>query len=379
MREHKKKICAITFHSSYNHGSVLQAYALQQFITKEFGNYFTYNIINLRTERQKKFYDRSYTFLNIRNDLKKILFSKHKTQISERKKKYEYFINNILCLTDEYSSMDGLVKADFDSDYYISGSDQIWNYTLLDFDWSFFLEFVERGKKISYAASFGPETLKLDEVVKKRLKKDLSEYSNISVREAESANKIEQVLGKNIAKVHIDPTLLLGREEWSQIIGDRIIEGDYIFLYDLKGDRNAYEISRKLSKTYNMPVVVIKENARMYLLYRDFVKKYDAGPTDFLNYIKYAKIVVSSSFHGNVFSIIFERPFLAVGGREDLRISNLLKLTGLEERAVSDANGINLDGLLSINFTAAELAIERERERSKKYLVNALDLEAKSE
>ncbi|MBR3269965.1 polysaccharide pyruvyl transferase family protein [Candidatus Saccharibacteria bacterium] len=208
--KNKKKIGAITFHSSYNHGSVLQAYALQEFIKREFGKHFDYQIINLRTERQKKYYEKSYSLFDIKNNAKNILLAKYKPQILERQKKYELFIKNKLCLTDEYQDADSLAKANFNYDYYLSGSDQIWNYTILDFDWSFFLEFCgEKTKKISYAASFGPKPLELDELTKNRLKDDLSKYKNISVREIGSANMIEEITGENSAEIHIDPTLLL--------------------------------------------------------------------------------------------------------------------------------------------------------------------------
>ena len=372
----KKNIGAITFHSSYNYGSVLQAYALQEFIKKNFGYAYNYQIINLRTERQKRYYDKSFGMFDLKNNLKKILLVGHKVQILKRKNKYEDFINNKLCVTKEYASLEELQSAKLDFDYFISGSDQIWNYKILDFDWSFFLEFVNgNAKKISYAVSFGPRLLDLSDDESSRLKKDLAEYDNISVREAGSAEMVKQILGKSVAKIHVDPTFLLEKEDWNKIIGDRIYNGDYILLYDLKGNKNAYKISRVLSKIYNIPVLIVKENAKLHFLYRDFVRKYDAGPIEFLNYVKYAKVVVSSSFHGNVFSIIFEKPFLAVDGKEDLRISNLLKLTKLVDRAVSDVDDLASIDLFNLDYTVARKSIQVENMRSREYLADALDVE----
>lgn len=375
----KKKIGAITFHSSYNYGSVLQAYALQEFIKNNFGHAYDYQIINLRTERQKKYYDQSFKIFDLKNNLKKILLSRYRTQLLERKNKYEDFINNELCLTDgEYSDMREIAERCPKYDYYISGSDQIWKPTILDFDWSFFLEFVEDdAKRISYAPSFGPEPLLLDDLTRKRLIEDLSKYENISVREVGSAEAVKQVIDKN-AEIHVDPTLLLDSGDWDKIVGERIIKEDYILLYDLKGNKHAYEISRELSKIYNIPVVTVKENAKIQFLCRDFVKEYSAGPIEFLNYIKYAKIVVSSSFHGNVFSVIFEKPFLAVDGKTDYRINHLLKMTDLEDRAVSSVEDIpSTNRLFETNFEKARAVIEKERKRSRKYLSVALDEETK--
>ena len=118
---------------------------------------------------------------------------------------FEEFITHKLNVTNEYSSLDELNKAKLDYDYYISGSDQVWNLKAYDFDWANYLEFVKRGKRISYAASIGPINYEFSADEKKRIKRDLEKYSNISVREKGTADKIMELTGmKSI--INIDPT-----------------------------------------------------------------------------------------------------------------------------------------------------------------------------
>ena len=253
-----KKIAAITFHSSYNHGSCLQAYALQEFVKNNYRG-AKYDIINLRTDRQKVFYKKPYDSLTIKNLIKRTIFLGYKKKFQTRQKNFENFIGTKLNITDEYSSLEELKNANFKYDYYISGSDQLWNCTLLDFDWSFFLEFVKTGKRISYAASFGPVGEKWSKEEIDRTKMDLAKYDYISVREPGSQNMVKKILGVS-PTINVDPTLLLNEKEWEKVAshaGER--KKDYIFLYDLKGLKKSYDIARALSKKYKMPVVIVKE------------------------------------------------------------------------------------------------------------------------
>ena len=373
----KKTIGTITFHSSYNHGSMLQAYALQEYITKKFGKFFDYKIINLRTKRQRDYYNRPFCCYDLKNIIKSILFIKYRRMFLDGRKNYENFLNNRLNITEEYSTINELCDANLSFDYYISGSDQIWNYPILDFDWSFFLEFCEKGKKISYAASLGPNKIDdCDESTKKRITKDLSEYSKISVREKGSYDAIKKITGREDISINIDPTLLLDEDDWKKIIDEkRLIEDDYIFLYDLKNNSESYKIADRISKKYKMPVVTVKNMYHLKNEYKHFIRKYDAGPSEFLNYVKNAKIVISSSFHGNVFSIILKKPFLAVGGSRDNRIKDILEITGLKDRAVGNVGEIpSGDKLFNVDFSKCDAGLVRERQKTERYFCEALEV-----
>ena len=371
--EKNKRIGTITFHASYNHGSCLQAYALQEFTKDLMGEGCCYEIINLRTETQKNIYKTPFEKAGLKNLAKRLIYIGFKKRFQKRAQNYEAFIKEKLNTTKEFASIDELKAAKLKYDYYMSGSDQIWNLECFDFDWSNFLEFCNSGKKISYAASFGPLKNKWDKDNAERIKNDLSRYNSISVREEGSAEAVESLTGLK-PTICVDPTLLISEDKWSSILGDKLIDRDYIFLYDVKNLKDASVIAKKVSGYYKMPVVIVKENIEKHL-HGSFVKKYDAGPIEFLNYVKNAKIVLSSSFHGTVFATIFKKPFFAINGRKDLRINGLLSRMGLEDRCV-DTQDIDakLPGIFDVSFDKATKVIDAEREKSKKFLARALEL-----
>lgn len=374
-----KKIATITFHSPYNHGSSLQAYALQEYIKKLCGN-CEYNIINLRTNTQREMYKTCFEKKGFKNQIKKILMVSEKKARLERKDRFEYFINNMLQVTKEYKSMEQLKSDNLQYDYYISGSDQLWNLNARDFDWANFLEFVDNGKKISYAASFGASKQKWTDCEKARVKKDLLSYDCLSVREQGSFENVKELT--NISpEINIDPTMLLIKEEWLKIIERKpLINKDYIFFYNLKGDKakgdkEIIKIAKRVSKILRLPVVVTQRTFRAEIFY-GYEKRFEAGPLEFLNLLYNAKLVLSSSFHGTVFSILLNKPFFAINGSYDYRINTLLKKMNLENRTIENKDIEDKCKVYdNICFDEANKLLDNEREKSKEYLKKALDIE----
>lgn len=368
-----KKIATITFHASYNYGSNLQAYALQEYIKKICRNYCLYKIVNLRIDKQKEIYMFPYERKNIVAIIKTLILIKHIKKLKEKKINFETFINKKLNLTKEYNSMEELNDELFDFDYYISGSDQIWNLRAGDFDWSYFLEFVRKGKKISYATSFGPLKQKWTIQDMERIKNDLKQYDFISVREKGSYDNVLK-LANIKPNINIDPTLLLTKEEWYKVIDKKkLVNKDYILLYDLKDCKLVFKIAKKLSKKFNIPIIVTKPN-KYDLIYR-VEKHYECGPLEFLNLLKNAKIVLTTSFHGAVFSILFNKPFYTIECNNDFRIKTLLEITKLKNRNINNDNINDIyENIFDVNFEMAEKLIDLEREKSKEYLKNAVDI-----
>lgn len=371
-----KKIATITFHACYNFGSCLQAYALQSFVTeiaKKENIDVDYKILNFRTDLQKDLYNFRKNSKGIKKLLKVSLYNK---KLKGKEKKFESFINNYLNLTErEYKSFEELDKENIDYDYYISGSDQIWNTTAKDFDWAFYLGFVKKGKKISYAASLGPKKVNLTEENKSKICKLLSQYDSISVREKKSCDKVNEIAGI-IPQINVDPTLLINKSQWEEMISNQNNNlTNYIFFYSLNVSNEMVELLKKISKILNKRVVVAACFAK-YDIMGGFVKKYNSGPLEFLSLIKNADLVISSSFHGTVFSIIFNKPFYAFDGKNDFRISNLLEKTELMDRSISFDDDLNqkLKNAFNINFEKANMVIENEQKRSEKYLKEALEI-----
>ena len=122
-----------------------------------------------------------------------------------------------------------------------------------------------------------------------------------------------------------------------------------------------------------MPIVVCSEN--IYSISNNFIKRFDAGPKKFINLIYYSKLTLSTSFHGNVFSIIFNKPFYAVNSENDLRISNLLNLLGLNDCFINcDNYQEKIKNYDKIDFTVAKDKIAKEIIKSKRYLLMSLDM-----
>lgn len=368
-----KKIATITFHSSYNYGSCLQAYALQEYIKKLHKGECEYKIINLRTDIQKEMYRSVFERKGIKNGLKKLLFLNKKNELELKQENFERFIQDNLQITQEFNSYEQLKEYNWRFDYYIAGSDQLWNTAARDFDWANYLEFIDNDNKISYAASFGPRNIELSEIQSKRISDNLKKFKCISVREEGSQNKVKELIGRE-AEINVDPTILLNKEEWEELISDKkIYEGKYIFLYNLKG-KEYTKLAEKISKELKLPIVVSHYGGRIELI-NGFKKRYDCGPREFLNLIKNAELVLSSSFHGTVFSILLNKPFFALNGLEDLRIATLLKNTKLEGRSINeDDYKQKCKKAFDINFDNVEKILEHERKKTSDYLTKALEI-----
>lgn len=365
----KRKIGIITFHAAHNYGSSLQSYALQRVIA---GMDLPCEIINLRTEAQKD----QYRPLTKRKGLKYVLKNAYfLLNYKSRKVKYdifEDFISRVLVKSPlEYESLEQLEAAELDYTHYISGSDQIWNTVPNDANMAYFLPFVKAGKRIAYAPSFG----QIGNIrCKDEIRKYLNRYDFLSVREEAGAELVQELTGKR-APVLVDPTMLLEKKEWEKLIApDRIIQGDYIFFYTLFADPGMIQIVKKVSHVLGVPVV-ISNVSNQYEIFSGFRKHTQTGPLEFLNLIQNAKFVCTSSFHGTVFSILFHKPFLAIRGATDKRISNLLSVTSLENHSVMTEEEITdnrISVLINSEFSASDIAIQQERQRAMKFLETAL-------
>ena len=255
-----KKIGTITFHSSYNYGSSLQAYALQETVKKICN--CKYEIINLRIDKQKDMYSiyREKKFLS--NLARKIGTKDYEKKYTAKNQKFEDFINNKLNITKEYNSFEEIKNDNLDYDYYISGSDQLWNTRAYDFDWAYFLGFTTKGQKVSYAASFGPKAIDFTEEEKEKIKQYISEYKAISVREEGSYQNIYKLTGKE-AQINMDPTILLNKEEWESMLPkEKMQNGEYILYYSLGPSREDIKLVKKIAKKLKLPVITTLYSGR---------------------------------------------------------------------------------------------------------------------
>lgn len=229
------------------------------------------------------------------------------------------------------------------------------------------------GRKLSYAASFGPLEIEWDKLDKNKIAKLLNQYDNISVREQGSLKNVE-ILTKQVGEIHVDPTLLLTKEQWRKVQSNiKSGLGKYILLYCLEPTKEQLKIANAISRKLELPILVLRYNNKNDM-FNSYIKKYDSGPRDFLAYIDNAALVLSSSFHGTVFSIIYHKPFYVFNGMNDNRISTLLTKTNMVDRSISKIEDIERISLISPDEQIIENVLERERNKSKSYLRRALEI-----
>ena len=364
------KVGILTMQYRKNYGGVLQAYALYKVIESlgydvehiDFryssvdNVHFVTRIVNgfIRVVKLFRIKNKSRE-----NKVRRDLPNEHIKVFSDFKKKYIKYSRPV------YN--DTIHEIINDYDCIVVGSDQIWNTNCFDFDWAYFLPFVENGKRIAYAPSMGPNPHKsVSETQATTIKRLLSNYKAISVREKETAERVKDFTGKDYP-VMLDPTLLLSSADWSEIINEQpIIEGKYIFLYTPWFDEATFKTAQSLSQQLKLPIVVSQlydgwKNNK-WTISPEFRLHLATGPKEFLNLCKYATCIIGASFHLVVFSILLQVPFYTINGMKDSRIANLLSLTRLDSRSIDPAR--ELDGLsLDMDFKNAIQRIERERAR----------------
>lgn len=369
-----KSVGIITFHASHNYGSMLQAYALQHVIK---GLGYRCEIINFRTERQKELYKSFLSQGNgIRKFLKRLIYFPYQSEIDKKYTLFESFLTHYFTLSAvEYNSFEELKQASFVYDYYISGSDQIWNTRCYDFDWVYFLSFVRKGKRIAYAPSMGPKPqIEVNDKFGDCIKNLLLKYDAVSVREAGTAVRIKDFTNQDYI-INLDPTLLLSMNEWDAIIDKNpLLNGPYIFLYTPFYNDVTFERAKVLAKRLGLKIVVSQTYGmydRKWMYDKSFHPYFASGPKEFLNLCKNATCIIGRSFHLAVFAILLKNTFYIIDGMKDSRIASLLKMTGLESQAISKDETFD-DKFDEIDFDMAHHCLDSLKKRSLQWIKDSL-------
>lgn len=368
-----KKVGIITFHASHNYGSMLQAYALQQTVL---GLGYKCEIINFRTKRQKSIYKPTYLKGSVaRKTLLTFLYLPYLNALNKKEQCFECFLKEHLLTTkNEFASIEDIEQANLDFDYYISGSDQIWNTACYDFDWAFFLPFAKNAKRIAYAPSMGPIPLtQVGSEFDSLIKDALVQYDHISVREVDTVSRINKITGTD-CQVNLDPTLLLCANDWEKLIDDKpLINEPYLFLYTPFFRKEVFQLAKKWATDLKIKIVVSQAYGlidRTWLFDNTFRPYFIAGPKEFLNLCKYSTGIIGSSFHLVAFAIILQKPFWAINGLNDSRVANLLHLVNLESRSLTTKESPSVSS--NIDFKLVQEKLELKRQQSIKWLQNSL-------
>lgn len=360
------KTGTVTFHNSYNYGSVLQAYALQR--VQELNGYDN-EIINYIYDydmRQYKIF-RTYLYKNNPKSLISDLIFLYKN-LSRRKKYKEFQRKNLKMTKQEFHSSDEITKIVHQYDAFICGSDQIWNSSCTKkVVPAYFLQFAKNTskRKIAYAPSVAHAIV--EEQYKDEFKSKLKNLDSISVRETSSVNLIKEVSEKEVVQV-LDPTLLLDMTEYEKIMEPIQSPREYILFYSLEKNHEMFEYVKRLSKKMNLNVIYFSK--KNILSFRKGLNMYSYGPGEFLYLLRNAKYIVTNSFHATAFSVIFKKKFVTfTTARSYPRMVDFLSLIDLQNRIYTKS--INIDD--DINYSKVMEVLNREKKRSLIYLISNLE------
>lgn len=326
------KIGILTFHCAHNYGAVLQCYALQEYL-KGLGH--EAYIINYRP----KYLLSPYQLIDKKRILSKnplkVIYNIIKETILfiiryRRYKGFEGFINKHLNLTKIVRK--DAIPSDYDA--YIVGSDQIWNPKITrGFDDIYFCNFpFPKGNKkyISYAASM--ESKSLENKAKSYYEQMLKNFDHISVRESDLLQLLQPLTTTSIKHV-LDPTLMVQPSIWNKLISNHIPNEKNVVVYQVRNNKNTLRIAKHIAQ--QLGAIVIELTA--WVMMKQWKAFQDATPIDYLNLIRNASCVITTSFHGTAFSLIFNRPFYTIKLNDgaDSRSNSILTALHLEDRMIS--------------------------------------------
>jgi hypothetical protein len=340
------KIGIITYHYVPNYGAAMQAWALQKHLTNLGHEVFLidYRPSHLTTGGYFHFpCDRWTLRANLVIAYQKVMGLKQWLKGDGGKRmRFEQFHQEHLNLSDQsYRSNRQLRQNPPQADVYICGSDQIWNASeQFGIDSSYFLDFVPEGiPRVSYAASFGrPKVHPRFESTTAGL---IRSMDAISVREQSGVGIVQEMSARDAEWVP-DPTLLVN-DGYPEAVFPADQTGDYIFSYTLRSRELVADIERQMAGTTKLEVISPMTLAAS--------GQGEPGPLEWLGYIKAAKYVITNSYHGTLFSIIFRKPFVFVGlsGAKagfNERANSLLSHLGLEDRMMNSYDEDRLQAII---------------------------------
>ncbi|WP_340112513.1 polysaccharide pyruvyl transferase family protein [Maribellus mangrovi] len=368
-----KSVGIITVHDIYNYGSILQAYATQKAIA-DLGykaEIIDYKYPNPFHQQQQSLKSKALAKANA--FLKDLLPGK----------KYSTYVNNYKTFTTKhyqlskssYPTVDSLMDNPPEYDIYLAGSDQIWRPEFVKGDPCFFLDFVKGKKKIAYASSFGCTSV--PEKYKKSYAKFLKNFSAIGVREYAGTEIIKELTSID-AKVVLDPTLLLNKNDWMNVMKAPKVDSPYILCYGISSkDRYLEKLALHIQQKTGYKIIRI--NGKFYDYFNSNMKYIlDAGPAEWLGFFANAAVILGQSFHATAFAVNFEKPFLSIlRGKEnhDSRQKQLLEILKLQHRSIVAGErfpDIN-NSFLKIDYSHVNEILKKERKSSLKFLATALN------
>lgn len=352
------RVGILTQHFYKNYGGILQNWALQQILLGMGHEPLTFEHDTCYTKR--RWLMRVAKHIISERSLKRIPEYPYKGRIGH-KPFIDFILKHINSETVRVFTSN--IEKEYSIDAFIVGSDQVWrpvfNQGRL---YNMYLDFASESiKKIAYAASFGVSNWEYSNVQTEECKKLVQRFNAISVREDSAIALCQEHLGIN-AELVLDPTLLLDMKDYERICHNTPKKEPYVFVYALRLNDDIIKLSDKKAKELRTHVKTIQAG--------DKLKREDCIE-DWLASFRDASYIVTDSFHGMAFSIIFNKPFLIVKNESggNARYYSLLKQLGLENRIVDK---INCLPEIDINWEIVNENRENLKELSIQFLKKAL-------
>jgi hypothetical protein len=382
-----KKIGIITLFGYFNYGNRLQNYALQEAI-KELGFEVETIVIGRNSETTLMLKEKS-----LKLEKKIVNWNKKRSKAIPcfMKKRFEKIIKKInihinkkhrdelfRIFSDKFLnerfinySEKRMKKIQSEYDYFVTGSDQVWNpHFFHGMGEAYFLTFADKKKRISYAPSFGLEKIPLK--YQEKYKNWLLNMEKLSVREVAGKKIIKELTGRD-AKMVLDPTLLITKEKWLEIASPAPNKPKEKFLV-------TYFLGEVSSKTKEEILGVAEKKGLKIINLGDKKEKenFKNGPSEFVDYLNSAEVIFTDSFHGTVFSILLEKPFVVYkrSGKSSMysRIETLMDLFSLHAHEAENVQ--NYEKIFAVDFSHTKEILEAKRKEASAYLATSFQVES---
>ena len=380
------KICLSLAFKGQNYGQLLQAYATQVVLDRlgydtVIIDYHRRGFGGIRITPWLICYGARRLYRKLKKASNKLSASYdeiHKKNIFERKKKAEEFRTNRLHNLIKCNGNKELLELGKRCDAALVGSDQCWlpescfgNIRTLRF-------IPDNVKKISYATSLGVSEYPI--YCRSSARQFLKRFDYISVREEQGKKIVESLCDKK-AEVVLDPTYLLTKEEWEELLpNEREIKEEYLLCFFIGDNKRSKEIAAEFGRKQGLKVVSILSDESVSDIDETFADELivGAGPERFVNLIRNASYVMTDSFHGLAFSVINEKQFyvfyrhsITSSVSRNSRIDNILATWNLKDRLITDGSEGSL-GKEEIDYSSVGKIIEKRRNESMFFLERAL-------
>lgn len=336
------KINLLTIHWGASYGGTMQTYATVKLLESYGHDVKVINLVHPKV-RFKSRYSKRSSIWNIVKDVQFSFFQR--TKIGHFTKKM-------------YSIKKELIPS---ADYTIVGSDQVWNSDITKpFQLSYYLDFATDTSKISFCSSFGKTIWEESEDYSEIVKNELSTFKAISVREKTGVDICRSVFGIDAVQL-LDPTLLWG--EFEVLVKDKK-NIDEIFPFLLSKDEQQKKICEIIAQELNVPLFKMTR----------FQSLYCRSPQEWLRRMKNSKYIITDSFHGLAFSIVFNKQFVVLPTRNPkqfTRLQSLLELLHLEDRYISSVDDLStrIDLLHKrIDYAKVDKVLNSEREKARIFI-----------